>query len=70
MFFDETRKQVILEAGGRTGTKGDEASIFALGARYQQAIGQRTILRFDCFGAIPEEGDNAYGARVELQFKF
>ena len=70
MFFDETRKQLILEAGGRTGTKGDGASIFALGARYQQAIGQHTILRFDVFGAIPEEGDEAYGARVELQFKF
>ena len=70
MFFDETRKQLILEAGGRTGTKGDKESIFALGARYQQAIGQNTILRFDVFGAIPEEDDEAYGARVELQFKF
>ena len=59
MFFDETRKQLILQAGGRTGTKGDEESIFALGARYQQAIGQNLILRFDVFGAIPEEGDDA-----------
>ena len=70
MFFDETRKQLILEAGGRTRTKGDDESIFALGARYQQATGQNTILRFDVFGAIPQEGDETYGARVELQFKF
>ena len=70
MFFDHTRKQLILEAGGRSGTDGDNEDMMALGARYQQAMGQHAILQFDVFGSIPEEGDNMWGARVELQIKF
>ena len=70
MFFDHTRKQLILEAGGRSSTDGEDEDIFAFGARYQQAMGQHTILQFDVFGGLPEEGDNTWGARMELQFKF
>ena len=70
MFFDETRRQLILEAGARTDYKESGGSNFAVGGRYQQAIGQHAILQFDAFVGFPESADTAYGARAELQFKF
>jgi hypothetical protein len=69
-FWDGTRKQLILEAGARTRTKGESMTDFAAAARYQQAMGQHAILRFDVFGGVYESRDNGYGARVELVFKF
>jgi hypothetical protein len=70
MFFDETRKQLVVEAGVRARTKSPDDTRFAIGARYQQALGQHTILRLDGFGSFDDDGDNGYGARVELQVKF
>ncbi len=71
MFLDKkNRRQLIFELGGRTSTTDDDEGRIAVGGRYQQAIGQHKILRFDLFGALPEEGDESWGARVELQIKF
>ncbi len=70
LFLDETRKQLIVELGGRTGTASDVDGALALGARYQQAIGQNFVLQLDAFGSIQESRDEGFGARVELRFEF
>ena len=70
MFFDSTRKQLTLEIGGRQETEADRRGALALGASYQQALGQQLVLRLDAFGSAREGGDYRSGARVELQYKF
>lgn len=71
MFFgDLRRKQLILEVGGLTDTDSRNASAEAIGARWQQAFGRRTILRLDAFGALQENAREAVGARMELLVKF
>jgi hypothetical protein len=70
MFFGEfRRRQLILEAGGLASTD-EGSSAEAVGARFQQALGRRSVLRFDLFGALQESTDDAYGARMELLVKF
>ncbi len=69
-FFDDTRKQFVLELGGRYGTKGTGLTAGALGARYQQAMGQHWVLQLDVFGSLVHTGDEGYGARAEIRFEF
>ena len=71
-FFDQTRKQLIVELGGRkhTNDQVDKSGAVAAGLRYQQAIGQHYIARVDAFGAVQEGRDPAYGARLEWLTKF
>lgn len=71
MFFGELRRrQLTMELGGLTPTDGRNTRASALGARYQQAIGQRTILVLDAFGALRENSRESFGGRVELLVKF
>ena len=71
-FFDRTRRQLIVELGGRRNTndRTDQSGAFATGLRYQQAVGQHYIARVDAFGAVQEGRDPAYGARLEWLTKF
>ncbi len=71
-FLDRTRKQLIVELGGRknTNNREDNSGAFAAGLRYQQAIGQHYVARVDAFGAVREGRDPAYGARLEWLTKF
>jgi len=70
-FYEQKRKQLIMELGVRGGTddNSDESAI-ALGARYQQAFGRRTVIRCDAFGASQNDNDQAWGARLEFLIKF
>ena len=75
MFFDETRKQVILELGGRSDTEGKDGggandAEIAGGARYQQALGQHWIMILDCFVAKQESRGVTPGTRMEFLAKF
>ncbi len=71
MFFGELRRrQLVLELGGLKPTDGRNASAEAIGARYQQAFGQRTILVVDAFGALQENAKEGVGGRVEFLVKF
>ncbi len=70
MFFSETRKQLIIEGGGRAMTRGENDGQLALAARYQQALGQHTILRLEGFFRAQRNEGPGYGARTELAFKF
>lgn len=72
MFFDRTRKQLIVELGGRENTNNqvDKSGAFAAGVRYQQAVGRHFIAQLDAFGAVRDGRDPAYGARLEWLTKF
>lgn len=79
MFFDNHRKQLLLEGGGRytydkTGALGARDAA-ALGARYQMALGRRFVLELSGFGSYtlsPLPSDvSAFdvGGRVEVTVK-
>eukprot|EP00913_Durusdinium_trenchii_P035260 g32990.t1 len=75
MFFDDLRKQVVWEIGGRDNTDGNtlngaNAAAIATGMRYQQAIGQHWIVVVDGFLAKRESAGLAPGARLEFLAKF
>ncbi len=68
-FWDETRQQFIVEAGGRGSTKESDSAI-AIAGRYQRAVGQHTVLRVDTFARGRRNEPPGWGARFEIQFKF
>ncbi len=72
MFFNRTRQQLIVELGGRTQTHNRVVAgdAFAAGLRYQHAVGRHFVVQVDTFGAVREERDPAYGARLEWLTKF
>jgi len=70
MFLDGPDKQIVLELGGRQDTDGADDAAVALGARYQQALGNRFLLRFDLFPAHHRTRGLGYGARSEIRFEF
>ncbi len=69
-FFNNHRTQLVLEAGGRIGTKSEIDDAGAIGGRFQQAIGRRVIVQLDAFVAAQENRDEGYGVRTELIFRF
>ncbi|GAB4547997.1 MAG: hypothetical protein Tsb0013_08240 [Phycisphaerales bacterium] len=64
------RTQIVVEAGLRDGLSDDEPFSAALGASFQQALGQRTVFRVDTFIAGGEEREPSYGARAEILVQF
>ncbi|HKJ95165.1 MAG TPA: hypothetical protein VKA32_06020, partial [Gammaproteobacteria bacterium] len=48
-FWNDERTQLILEVGGRSGTRNTTKDQTAAGARFQQALGRRFIFRVDGF---------------------
>ena len=69
MFFDNNRRQVTVEIGGRHEFKRNLTDAAAIGVRLQQALGQRFILDTEIFGAARRSADDGYGMRLELQVK-
>lgn len=70
MFFNTYRTQVVLEAGGRLDTTGNDKSAAAVGVRVQQAFGERVVWQTDGFLAANENADNGAGIRTELLVRF
>ena len=70
MFLGSIRRQVVLELGARNDTQGAGTGEVAAGGSFQQAFGQRTILRMDAFVAGREGLPRSVGARLELSVKF
>ena len=69
--FDETRKQLIVELGGRKDTNEINEGEFVVASRYQQALWQHLIFRVEGFvGAREGVDDLLGGARSELLIKF
>lgn len=75
-FFRNTRRQLIVELGGRVGTEDDVATAVAATARYQAAFGRHWVLVLDAFAGVrestlPGASDiDLVGGRVELVLKF
>lgn len=69
--FLQGRRQLIFEVGGRDGAKSDfNNDAVAAGARFQQAVGRRVVLRLDAFAGDRDEGGTTYGGRTEVLVKF
>ena len=75
-FWDNTRKQFLVEVGARVGTSSSVEDQAAATFRYQQAMLRHFVLRVDAFGGLREsllpglDDDTLYGARLELITKF
>ena len=69
-FFDSTRRQFIVEMGGRTNTDGRNVAAGAIGGRLQQALGQHFVIRLDSFYSYHQRLQSGYGARTELLVRF
>ncbi len=70
-FWDAHRRSVTLELGVRenTGTNGT-FNAQAVGARFQQAIGQRVLLEVDATYTRQEDHNDAFGLRTEIDYQF
>ncbi len=75
MFFAATRKQLLVELGGRYSTKEGQRA-FGSGASYKAAIGRRGVFRIDAFALyntnqILQPGSKSkfnYGGRIEFLY--
>jgi hypothetical protein len=71
IFSHDTRRQYIVEVGARDRTDGaPNGRQVGVGARFQQALGQRFVLRLDGYGVKRQNTDMGWGARVELMTQF
>jgi hypothetical protein len=71
ILLDGTRKQLLFEFAGRKDTNDVHEGQLGLGARYQQAFGQHSILLLDSFVTKTEDvGGLGAGARCIWQIKF
>jgi hypothetical protein len=70
MFFDHTRKQLVLELGGRFDTSSAEVSgvnLAGAAARFQAAMGRRFVFLVDGVGAWNiDESESLLVGRIEL----
>ncbi len=69
-FWDNKRRNLILEVAGRHDLSGDGFDSLGLGAQLQQAVGQHVQLQFETFYAFNEGRDDGYGARAEIQIVY
>lgn len=69
-FWNQDRTQVLLELGGRYGTKDEIKDAVALGLRFQQAIGDRFVWQSNAFGVLQEGQNEAFGIRTEWITRF
>ncbi len=69
-FFDEQRKQVILELGGRTDFDGSDRGRLGIMARYQQAFKTRYVWSVDAYYVQREALDEKKGIRTEFVVQF
>jgi hypothetical protein len=69
-FWDDKRRNLILEIAGRHDLSGDGFDSLGLGAQLQQALGRHVQLTFESFYAFNEDRDNGSGARAEIQIVY
>ena len=66
-FWDNKRRNLIMEVAGRHDLSGDGFDSIGIGAQLQQAIGRHVQLTFETFYAFNEGRHNGSGARAEIQ---
>lgn len=69
-FWDDKRRNLILEIAGRHDLSGNGSDSLGFGAQLQQAVGQHIQLTFETFYTINEDGDDGFGGRAEFQFVY
>jgi len=69
-FWDNHKRNLILEAAGRKNTTGVGNDDLAVGFQFQQRLAQRIQLQLDGHYAFQENRDNGYGARTEILIQF
>ncbi|MBT3558428.1 MAG: hypothetical protein HOC63_04970 [Rhodospirillales bacterium] len=70
MFFDNARRQVIAEIGGRIAYDAAASDQGGVGARFQQAIGQRHVFQVDVFAVAKQNESDNFGIRTEWIVRF
>ncbi len=65
-FWDNKRRNLILEVAGRHDYGGDGFDSLGFGFQLQQALGQHVQLQFESFYTINEDRGDGAGARTEL----
>lgn len=66
-FWDNNRRNLILEIAGRHDLSGDGFDSLGIGFQLQQAVGRHVQLQFESFYTFNEGRDDGYGARAEVQ---
>ena len=66
-FFDNNRRNLILEIAGRKDLSGDGVDSLGFGFQLQQAVGRHVQLTFEGFYTLNEGHDDGAGARAEIQ---
>ncbi len=67
-FWDDKRRNLILEVAGRKDLSGDGFDSLGYGFQLQQAVGQHVQLQFEAFYTHNEDNDDGSGARAEILF--
>lgn len=67
-FWDDKRRNLILEIAGRKDLSGDGFDSLGYGFQLQQAVGQHVQLQFEAFYTHNEDNDDGSGARAEILF--
>ncbi len=70
MFFDDDRRQIIFEVAGRLGSETTVSDQGGIGARFQQAVGRRSVLQLDGFAIAKENQSDVLGMRSEWILRF
>lgn len=65
-FWDNKRRNLILELAGRKDTGGDGFDSLGVGFQLQQAVGQHVQLQLETFYTAQENRSDATGARFEV----
>ena len=66
-FWDNNRRNLILEIAGRHDLSGNGFDSLAIGAQLQQAVGRYFQFTLESYYAFNEDRDNGAGARAEIQ---
>lgn len=69
-FWDDKRRNLILEAAGRHDLSGNGFDSLGFGFQLQQAVGQHVQLQFESFYTFNEGRDDGFGGRAEIQFVY
>ena len=71
-FFDNFRRNLILEVAARVDTSGDSTGRddYAVGFQLQQKLKQRYLVQLDGFFSLRDKRDDAFGWRTELLIQF
>lgn len=66
-FWDDKRRNLILEVAGRHDLSGDGFDSLAVGFQLQQAVGKHVQLQFESFYTFNEGREDGFGGRAEIQ---